>query len=176
VLFDPFLRIDPAIWAPNDAVTWRSTGDAAVLASAPQGTSALVANRMLATATWTITARFVSREQWGDGDRFGVVLFSALSGAELGECIVTCSAGVCAVANDFAGQSSFTQTIAPTPILRMQVAIVPFDAGTYYFECFTDGGASPGNLMFSSPAEPSYPALAAAPDVGVASIDILQAQ
>lgn len=175
VLFDPFLAIDSTIWDAHDAVKWISTGDAAEPGSAPQPTTALVANRMVTATVWQIAARFVSRRQWSDGDRFGVMLLSVASGTELGECIVECSGSSCMISNDYGGSTPQGATIAPAPIVRVKVLVVPFEAGTYYFACTTDdAGAAPLNAMILPPFEAFYPALVAMPDISVASIDVLQ--
>jgi len=173
VLFDPFLAIDSAVWTAHDAVAWSSTGDTAIPMSSPQPTTALVANRAITGMTWAIAVNFVSRRLWQDGDRFGIQLLDAASGAEVGACLVTCQSGTCKISDDFDGVVPYNEDIPPAPILRLVMSLDPTGAGDSTFAC-RSGGPQPGEVTLALPMGMVYPAVVAMPDIGVASIDALQ--
>jgi hypothetical protein len=176
VLFEPFLTVDPATWMATDAVIWSSSGDAAAPTMPPMSTTALAANAVLASATWVIDVRFVSRRPWRDKDRFGIALLDAAGSGEIAECIVSCVSSTCAISEDYAGILSPSGSIAPEPIMRMTLSFGPAAPPQYGFACLTDSGTGPGPIGTIAQVGMWRPSLVAMPDIAVASIDMLTAK
>jgi hypothetical protein len=170
LLFDPFLKVDPA-WAGTG--TWFASATDSLGRTEPPGPDDVLARTGIAVdgMEWSVTMCLVAQQRWQPGDRAGIFMRNA---GGLTTCEVSCDETECRYSHSYESRFPSSFPAKPLPEVTFALLVTPVSPGTYEVRCRYDEARA---AVYGAhvPASTSWTVgVMASPNLQVRYIDVLQ--